>query len=229
MSGTLQVVYLARHGETAWSVTGQHTGLTDLPLTERGERNARQLGARLAGLTFAAVFSSPLQRAFRTCELSGFGGAAVIDPDLVEWDYGAYEGRTSADILKERPDWQLFRDGCPDGETPRRASARGPRHRAHPSGRRRCASLFERPLHTGAGGAMGRGRTVGARPEVHADDGEPERRRLRTEPHASRGSSLERRPSCRRRNRVGNPPGRERRPYESDDAALRAGPEHLAG
>ena len=124
MSGTLQVVYLARHGETAWSVTGQHTGLTDLPLTERGERNARQLGARLAGLTFAAVFSSPLQRAFRTCELSGFGGAAVIDPDLVEWDYGAYEGRTSADILKERPDWQLFRDGCPDGETPRRASAR---------------------------------------------------------------------------------------------------------
>ena len=126
-SGALPIVYLARHGETAWSLTGQHTGLTDLPLTERGERNARHLGSRLAGLTFAAVFSSPLQRAFRTCELSGFGGAAVIDPDLVKWDYGAYEGRTSADILEERPDWQLFRDGCPDGETPRHAAARADR------------------------------------------------------------------------------------------------------
>jgi broad specificity phosphatase PhoE len=127
MSGALPIVYLARHGETAWSLTGQHTGLTDLPLTERGERNARHLGGRLAGLTFAAVFSSPLQRAFRTCELSGFGGGAVVDPDLVEWDYGAYEGRTSAEILTERPDWQLFRDGCPDGETPRHAAARADR------------------------------------------------------------------------------------------------------
>jgi len=127
MSDTLQVVYLARHGETAWSLTGQHTGLTDLPLTERGERNARRLGQRLAGLTFAKVFSSPLQRALRTCELSGFGGVAVVDPDLVEWDYGAYEGRTSAEILQERPDWQLFLDGCPGGETPRKVSARADR------------------------------------------------------------------------------------------------------
>jgi broad specificity phosphatase PhoE len=127
MSGTLPIIYLARHGETAWSLTGQHTGLTDLPLTERGERNARRLGERLAGLTFAKVFSSPLKRAFRTCELAGFGGVAVIDPDLVEWDYGAYEGRTSVAILQERPDWQLFRDGCPGGETPQHVSARADR------------------------------------------------------------------------------------------------------
>src|SRR5438270_2518988 len=117
MSDPLPAVYLARHGETAWSLSGQHTGTTDLPLTERGERNARALGERLKGLTFAHVFTSPLQRARRTCELSGFGAAAAVDPDLVEWNYGAYEGRTTADIRKERPDWQLFRDGCPGGES----------------------------------------------------------------------------------------------------------------
>jgi broad specificity phosphatase PhoE len=127
MSGSLPIVYLARHGETAWSLTGQHTGLTDLPLTERGARNARRLGDRLSALTFAKVFTSPLKRAFRTCELAGFGGKAVVDPDLVEWDYGAYEGRTSAEILKERPDWELFRHGCPDGETPRQVRARADR------------------------------------------------------------------------------------------------------
>ena len=118
MSGSLPIVYLARHGETAWSRTGQHTGLTDLPLTERGERNARRLGKRLAGLTFARVFTSPLERALRTCTLAGFGEVAVVLPDLVEWDYGAYEGRTTAEILRERPDWDLFRDGCPGGEAP---------------------------------------------------------------------------------------------------------------
>src|SRR5882762_9766951 len=90
----LPIVYLARHGETAWTVTGQHTGRTDLPLTEAGECNARRLGIRLKGLTFAKVFTSPLQRAVRTCELAGFSAAAEIDPDLVEWDYGEYEGRT---------------------------------------------------------------------------------------------------------------------------------------
>jgi probable phosphoglycerate mutase len=121
----LPVVYLARHGETAWSLSGQHTGLTDLPLTERGERNARSLGERLKGLTLAAVFTSPLQRAVRTCELAGFRSAAQIDRDLLEWNYGQYEGRRSADIHKERPDWQLFRDGCPGGESPDR-SASGP-------------------------------------------------------------------------------------------------------
>src|SRR5712671_436223 len=103
-SEILPVIYLARHGETAWSVTGQHTGLTDLPLTANGERNARRLGERLRGLSFMKVFTSPLKRASRTCELAGFGNVAEVDRDLVEWDYGQYEGRTSADILKERPD-----------------------------------------------------------------------------------------------------------------------------
>ena len=124
MSESLPIVYLARHGETAWSLTGQHTGLTDLPLTERGERNARRLGERLKGLTFAKVFTSPLQRASRTCELAGFGPVAEVDRDLVEWDYGQYEGRTSAEIRKERPDWQLFRDGCPGGESPSQVDGR---------------------------------------------------------------------------------------------------------
>lgn len=127
MGDTLPIVYLARHGETAWSLTGQHTGRTDLPLTERGERNARRLGQRLAGLTFAKVFTSPLRRAHRTCELAGFGEAAVVDPDLVEWDYGDYEGRTSAEILAERPGWSLFHDGCPGGETPWRVAERADR------------------------------------------------------------------------------------------------------
>jgi len=127
MSELLPVVYLARHGETAWSLSGQHTGRTDLPLTERGERNARALGERLRGLTVARVFTSPLQRATRTCELAGFGAAAEIDPDLVEWDYGQYEGRRSAEIHVERPDWQLFRDGCPGGESPGQIGARADR------------------------------------------------------------------------------------------------------
>ena len=117
MSVPLPAIYLARHGETAWTVSGQHTGLSDIPLTERGERNARRLGERLQGLTFARVFTSPSQRAHRTSELAGFGAAAEVDPDLVEWDYGAYEGRRTADIRQERPDWQLFRDGCPGGES----------------------------------------------------------------------------------------------------------------
>jgi broad specificity phosphatase PhoE len=123
----LPVVYLARHGETSWSLSGQHTGLTDLPLTERGERNARSLGERLKGLKFARVFTSPLQRAVRTCELAGFGAEAEVDRDLLEWDYGQYEGRRSADIRKERPDWQLFRDGCPGGESPGQVGGRADR------------------------------------------------------------------------------------------------------
>lgn len=127
MGELLPVVYVVRHGETAWSLSGQHTGLTDLPLTERGERNARRLGERLSGLTFARVLTSPLQRAARTCELAGFGSSAEIDRDLLEWNYGKYEGRTSDDIHAERPDWQLFRDGCPGGETPSLIGARADR------------------------------------------------------------------------------------------------------
>jgi probable phosphoglycerate mutase len=127
MSEPLPVIYVARHGETAWSLSGQHTGLTDLPLTERGERNARRLGERLKGLSFAKVFTSPLQRATRTCALAGFGAAAEVDRDLLEWNYGEYEGRRTSEILAERPDWQLFRDGCRGGESPDEIGARADR------------------------------------------------------------------------------------------------------
>jgi probable phosphoglycerate mutase len=127
MSAALAVVCAVRHGETAWSRSGQHTGLTDLPLTEAGERNARRLAERLAGRSFATVLTSPLQRAFRTCELAGFGAVAVRDPDLVEWNYGDYEGRRSVEIHAERPDWLLFRDGCPGGESPAEVGARADR------------------------------------------------------------------------------------------------------
>ena len=127
MSEPLPVVYLARHGETAWSLSGQHTGRTDLPLTERGERQARALRGRLRGVNFAKVLTSPSQRAKRTAELAGFGDMAEVDPDLAEWDYGQYEGRRTADILAERPGWFLFRDGAPGGETPDQAGARADR------------------------------------------------------------------------------------------------------
>ncbi len=127
MSETLPIIYLARHGETAWSLSGQHTGTTDIPLTERGEQNARRLGERMRGLAIAKVFTSPLARATRTCELAGFGATAEIDPDLREWNYGAYEGRRTVDIHKEKPDWQLFRDGCPGGESPGQVGSRADR------------------------------------------------------------------------------------------------------
>jgi probable phosphoglycerate mutase len=127
MNDALPIVYLARHGETAWSLTGQHTGRTDLPLTERGQRNARSLGERLNGLTFARIFTSPLQRAAETCRLAGMGAAAEVDSNLVEWDYGDYEGRRTSDIHVEHPGWQLFRDGCPGGEIPDQIGARADR------------------------------------------------------------------------------------------------------
>jgi probable phosphoglycerate mutase len=115
--GGLQTIYLARHGETAWSRSGQHTGLTDLPLTGRGECEARRLGGRLKGIEFSRVLTSPLQRAKRTCELAGFGSRAEVERDLVEWDYGDYEGLRTADILARRPNWEMFRDGFPGGES----------------------------------------------------------------------------------------------------------------
>jgi broad specificity phosphatase PhoE len=127
MSEALPVIHLARHGETEWSISGQYTGHTDLPLTLRGELNARALGQRLRGLVFARVLASPLQRALRTCELAGFGVATEVDPDLTEWDYGLYEGRHPAEILAERPDWDLFRDGCPGGESVGQIAARADR------------------------------------------------------------------------------------------------------
>jgi len=127
MTEILPVVYLARHGETAWTLSGQHTGLIDLPLTPNGENNARRLGERLKGMAFAKVFTSPLQRASRTCELAGFGAVAQTDPDLVEWNYGQYEGLRLAEILANRPDWQIFRDGCPGGESPAQVGERADR------------------------------------------------------------------------------------------------------
>src|SRR5262245_60543178 len=117
MSEPLPQVYLARHGETAWTISRQHTGRTDIPLTPRGEANARSLGERLRGESFELVFVSPLSRARRTCELAGLGRTARPDDDLLEWDYGALEGRTTAEIRSERPGWYLFRDGCPGGES----------------------------------------------------------------------------------------------------------------
>ena len=123
----LPTAYLARHGETAWSLSGQHTGLTDLPLTERGESNARKLGERLRPVRFELVWTSPLQRAKATCDLAGFAATAQSDRDLVEWNYGEYEGRRTVDILQQRPGWQLFRDGCPGGESPADVGARADR------------------------------------------------------------------------------------------------------
>lgn len=127
MSDALPKVYLVRHGETPWTISGQHTGRTDIALTERGERDAQTLSGRLQPLRFAAVLTSPLQRARRTCELAGFGADAQADPDLTEWDYGAYEGRRTSDIRTERPGWRLFEDGCPGGETLTAVSARADR------------------------------------------------------------------------------------------------------
>ncbi len=127
MSDKFPQIYLARHGETEWSLSGQHTGRTDIPLTEHGEQNARSLGERLRDLHFTQVWTSPMQRAKRTCELAGFGAQAQTDADLMEWDYGDYEGQRTADIRKTRPDWYLFRDGCPNGETPEAIGLRADR------------------------------------------------------------------------------------------------------
>src|SRR5271154_3478784 len=111
-------LFLIRHGNTDWAETHHFTGRTDLPLNARGEENARKLAGRLANVSFAKVFTSPLQRARRTCELAGFGTGAEIDPDLLEWDYGQYEGKSSIEVHQEHPEWELFRDGAPGGESP---------------------------------------------------------------------------------------------------------------
>jgi broad specificity phosphatase PhoE len=126
MNRTLSKLYIVRHGQTEWSASGQHTGRTDIALTAQGEENGRRLGSRLRGQSFALVLTSPLQRARRTAELAGFA-AATVDPDLAEWDYGAYEGLRTADIQRERPGWHLFRDGCPGGETVVQVGARADR------------------------------------------------------------------------------------------------------
>ena len=120
-------VVLVRHGETAWSRSGRHTGATDIPLTPAGEAAARGLASPLAALPLAQVLCSPLQRARRTAELAGFSGRLTPVPDLVEWNYGAYEGLTSAQIQERAPGWQVFRDGCPEGESPEAVAARADR------------------------------------------------------------------------------------------------------
>ena len=127
MISELPEVHVIRHGETAWTVSRRHTGLTDIPLTERGERQAHRLGEHLRDRTYGHVFTSPLQRARRTCELAGFGASAQIDPDLVEWNYGTYDGLTTAEILTQRPGWRLFRDGCPKGESVAEVGSRADR------------------------------------------------------------------------------------------------------
>ena len=127
MSVILPEVYIARHGETAWSLSGQATGRTDLPLTDRGERDAQELGTRLQGLSFVQLLTSPLQRAQRTAQLAGFDQCVQPDPDLMEWDYGTYEGRRTAEIQAEQPGWSLFKDGCPEGETLQAVSTRAER------------------------------------------------------------------------------------------------------
>ena len=120
-------LYLFRHGQTEWSLSGQHTGTTDIPLTSKGEDEARALLPWVRPLTFDHVLTSPRQRARQTCALVGLGGQAQIEPDLAEWDYGDYEGRLSSDIRKERPDWNIFHDGCPNGEMPSQVSDRADR------------------------------------------------------------------------------------------------------
>ena len=127
MSETLPIAWLVRHGETDWSLTGRHTGLSDLPLTARGEESARDLAGRLREIGPVRVYASPLKRAARTCALAGFGDVAVTDPDLVEWDYGEYEGLTSREIRARQPGWALFRDGCPGGEALAGVGARADR------------------------------------------------------------------------------------------------------
>jgi broad specificity phosphatase PhoE len=127
MAPGLPKLYLARHGDTAWTDSYQHTGRTDLPLNARGEEHARHLRERLRRFSFVRVFTSPLQRASKTCELAGFGAVAEVDHDLIEWDYGRLEGTRTNDVVKERPGWELYREGCPGGESPEEVATRADR------------------------------------------------------------------------------------------------------
>src|SRR5262249_731479 len=127
MAPELPRLFVARHGDTAWTDSRQRTGRTDLPLNARGKEHARELGARLQRFAFEHVFTRPLQRASKTCALAGFGEVAEINQDLVEWDYGRFEGKLTRLILREQPGWEMFRDGCPEGESPQDVAARADR------------------------------------------------------------------------------------------------------
>jgi broad specificity phosphatase PhoE len=127
MAGSEQQVYVVRHGETEWSLSGQHTGVTDILLTENGRAVARRLQPILAKVSFSLVLTSPLGRARETCELVGLGGRAIVEPDLMEWNYGEYEGLTAKQIHAKKPGWVIFRDGSPGGETPEEVAARADR------------------------------------------------------------------------------------------------------
>jgi broad specificity phosphatase PhoE len=142
MAGSAQQVYVVRHGETAWSLSGQHTGVTDIPLTENGRAVARRLQPFLAKESFSLVLTSPRSRARETCELVGLGNRALVEPDLVEWNYGEYEGLTPKEIRTKRPGWMIFRDGCPDGETPEQVGARADRVIARARGAPGNVALF---------------------------------------------------------------------------------------
>jgi probable phosphoglycerate mutase len=132
MSTHLPRLFLTRHGDTPWTESRQHTGRTDLALNERGEHNARQIGDRLRkNYSFTHIFTSPLQRAAKTCQLAGYGDRAEIEDNLMEWDYGAFEGKRGKEIRKDRPGWLLFRDGCPGGESPQDVADRADRFIAH--------------------------------------------------------------------------------------------------
>jgi probable phosphoglycerate mutase len=142
MTASKQEVYVVRHGETAWSLSGQHTGVTDIPLTENGRALARRLRPILAKVPFSLVLTSPLGRARETCELAGLGSRAIVEPDLMEWNYGDYEGITSEQIHATRPGWMVFRDGCPGGETPEQVGSRADRVIARVRGAPGDVALF---------------------------------------------------------------------------------------
>jgi broad specificity phosphatase PhoE len=144
-------LYLIRHGQTAWSLSGQHTGRTDIALTEQGEADARALAPQLEHVHFGQVLSSPMLRARRTCELAGLGSDCEIDDDLQEWNYGDYEGRRSIDICRDRPDWNLWRDGCPNGESADQVAARADRLLARLGTMAGSVALF---LHCHIGAAL---------------------------------------------------------------------------
>lgn len=177
MSKSFPMIYLVRHGETAWTLSGRHRGLTDLPLTGAGGRNARGLGKRLPGSDFAKVLTSPLQRATRTCELAGFGAFAEIDRDLIEWNYGDYEGRRTADIQKDRADWQLFRWMSGRGIAKGCQRAGGPRCETRTRGQRRRVVVFQRAFFAGIRRSLARARCC-SRPILSPQHSEREHREL---------------------------------------------------